>query len=122
MTKIAITSSTSRPACAAWNACAVPEKFVAIVEGSVLRATACTSLTASPNAAAGRRVNDKVTDGRCPAWLTATGPLLCVTVDTALSGTSVPFFDWTYGSDSADRSSWYCGSSSITTQYSLFGV
>ena len=38
MTRIARTSSTSRPCWAAWNAWAVPEKLVLMLEGSVCRA------------------------------------------------------------------------------------
>jgi hypothetical protein len=41
---------------------------------------------------------------------------------TALSGTSEPLLARTYRRLIADRSCWYCGRSSITTQYSSFGV
>src|SRR5437867_10154460 len=71
MTKIAITRSASSPACAAWNACAVPEKLVETDDGSAVRASRCTSFTASPSATPGRRLKDRVTDGSCPAWFTA---------------------------------------------------
>ena len=42
--------------------------------GSVSRAAACTRATASPSATPGRRLNDSVTDGSCPVWLTDSGP------------------------------------------------
>ncbi len=93
-----------------------------IDDGSVLFAICCTSSVAWPSATPGRRLNDSVTDGSCPEWFTLSAPAVCVMRATALSGTSVPLFERTYSRLIADRSSWYCGRSSITTQYSSFGV
>ena len=50
---------------------------------------------AVPSATPGRRLNDSVTEGSCPEWLTESGPAVCVTDTTALSGTSTPVFDRT---------------------------
>ena len=110
------------PACVDWNACAVPEKPVLIDDGRVWFAILCTSSVAWPSATPGRRLNDSVTDGSCPEWLTLSAPAVCVMRATALSGTSAPVLERTYSMLIADRSSWYCGKSSITTQYSSFGV
>src|SRR5262249_24253530 len=122
MTKIAMPSSASMPACVDWNACAVPENAVLIDDGRVLAAIFDTSSVACPSATPGRRLNESVTDGSWPEWFTLSAPAVCVMVATALNGTSAPDFDRTCRSGSADRSSWYFGNSSITTQYSLFGV
>ena len=51
---------------------------------------ACTRATASPSATPGRRLNDSVTDGSCPVWLTDSGPTVWRVVTTAESGTSLP--------------------------------
>ena len=74
MTKIARASTQPRPCIESWNACAVPWKLPDTVPGSVSRAASCTRATASPSATPGRRLNDSVTDGSCPVWLTDSGP------------------------------------------------
>ena len=73
-----------------WNACAVPWKLVAIVAGSSARAAASTCATASPSATPGRRLNESVTDGSWPVWLTDSGPTPVSTRVTLESGTCLP--------------------------------
>ena len=52
---------------------------------------ACTRATASPSATPGRRLNDSVTDGSCPVWLTDSGPTPSDAWSTTVeSGTSLP--------------------------------
>ena len=95
MTKTASTMSTIRPACVDWNTCAVPEKPVEMPAGSVRAASCDTATDACPSATPGRRLNDIVTDGTCPEWLTAVGPTLRVSVATVPSATSVPLDEGT---------------------------
>src|SRR5450756_566194 len=71
---MASASTQPRPVIESWNACAVPWKLPEIVAGNVSRATACTRATASPSAIPGRRLNESVTDGNWPVWLTDSGP------------------------------------------------
>ena len=66
-----MTSSRPRPCIEAWNACAVPWKLVVIVAGSqVSRRRVSTPSTASPSGTPGLRLNEIVTDGSWPEWLT----------------------------------------------------
>src|SRR6185437_9265457 len=97
-------SSASSPACVAWNACAVPENAVLIDDGSVRLAIRCTSAVAAPRDTPGRRLNDRVTDGSWPEWLTLSAPAVCDTLATALSGTSAPVLARMYSMLSADKS------------------
>ena len=62
------------------------------------------------------------TAGIWPEWLTVTGPTVWLNVATELSGTIGPCVDRTYSVPSALMSAWYCGSTSITTQYSFVAV
>ena len=71
MTTIAITRIRPRPCSESWNAWAVPWKLVVIVDGSVSRGELPESRsTASPSATPGSRLNEMVTDGSWPVWLT----------------------------------------------------
>jgi hypothetical protein len=90
--------------------------------GKIFAACAPTIFVAVPSATPGLKLNERVTDGSCPEWFTLNGPALWLISATALSGTSDPLFERTYRRLSADRSRWNCGKSSITTQYTLFGV
>src|ERR1700679_1117393 len=49
------------------------------------------ALVASPRDAFGARVNDSVTTGNCPWWLTDSGAVLDSKCVKALSGTAAPF-------------------------------
>src|SRR5690242_12420352 len=122
MTRMATTRSASRPCWLAWNACAVPAKFVEIVDGRTWLASFCTAATASPMETLGRRLKEIVTAGTWPAWFTDRGPRLAVSFATAPKGTRDPDAERTYSMFRAERSFWYWGSSSMITQYSLFGV
>jgi hypothetical protein len=53
------------------------------------------ALTASPSAIPERRLNESVTDGSCPVWLTDSGPTPVDMVATVLSGMSFPVFERT---------------------------
>src|SRR6266436_8594492 len=122
---ITTTASSNRktsPCWLAWNACAVPEKPVLIVDGRVCRAAFCTSFTAAPRDTPGGRLNERVTDGSWPLWFTLRGPTSFDAEATEVSGISLPVCDRRYSSWSADGSRWYSGSSSRMTQYWLFGV
>ena len=88
-----------------------------MLDGRVCRASRWTSATAVPIATPGRRSKETVTDGSCPEWLTVSGPTLEVRVASEASGTSGPRAERMYNRLSAERSCWYSGSSSITTQY-----
>ena len=66
MTATASTSSKRSPFCAAWNACAVPEKFAVMPAGSVAAAD-FTSATAPPRETPGEVLKLRVTAGSCPA-------------------------------------------------------
>src|SRR5438552_18458003 len=106
MTTIAITRINPSPCSESWNACAVPWKLVVTVEGSVAAANAWIADTASPNATPGLRLNEIVTDGNWPVWLTLSGPTLVVTLATVLSGISRPVEERTYNMESAAGSFW----------------
>src|SRR5256885_10165504 len=99
-----------------------PERLVVMLDGSVCRATRCTWATAVPMATPSRRSNEMVTDGSCPEWLTVSGPTLDVIVASDASGTGVPFWERIYSRLKAERSCWYSGRSSMTTQYWLVAV
>ena len=83
------------------------------------RPTRCRAASRAPRPARGprhrrarrraRRLNESVTDGSCPMWLTDSGPTVCRVVTTADSGTSLPPGACTYSIDSAAGSRWYCG-------------
>jgi len=100
----------------------VPENCVVTPAGRSRSASACTSSVAAPSATPGFRLNDRVTEGICPEWLTATGPAVRESDATAFSGTSAPVCERMYRKPSAEMSCWYCGSSSSTTQYSSSGA
>src|SRR3954453_7108155 len=119
---MARTSRTSRPCWAAWNACAVPAKLVLMVDGSTWAAAAWTRSTAVPIEVPGSRLNDNVTDGNWPEWLTVSGPVDWVTRARLPRGTDTPCRPLMWSMLMAERSRWYWGSSSITTQYWSFGV
>ncbi len=110
------------PCCVFMNACAVPAKRAATVGGSSAPASLSTAATACPSEVPGARLNEIVTDGSWPEWFTVTGPTEYVNLATAPSGTSGPRVDLTQSFPSASTSCWNCGSSSMTTQYSLVDV
>ena len=57
-----------------WNAWAVPEKLPRIVAGSRISASAALiASTAWPSATPTGRLNERVTEGNCPEWLTLRG-------------------------------------------------
>src|SRR5712692_76228 len=122
MTSTARMSRETRPAWLDWNAWAVPAKFVVMCEGRVWRATRCTSATAVPSETPGFRSKDRVTDGNWPEWVTVSGPTLEPSVARDASGTRPLVCDLMYSRLRADRSCWYSGSSSISTQYWFVGV
>ena len=122
MTRMAITSRSPRPCTEDLKAWAVPWKLVVMVAGRRPLAAASTAFTASPSDTPGFRLNDSVTAGSCPMWLTDSGPTVCVRLATALSGTRAPDVARTYSIDSAAGSAWYAGSSCMMTLYSLFGA
>ena len=66
-----------------------------IVAGSVWRASASTAATASPSETPGFRLNEIVTAGSWPGWVTASGPVFCVIVASDESGTRSPAADRT---------------------------
>ena len=74
-------------------------------------------VTASPRATPGARLNEIVTDGSCPVWLTLKGPAPVVTRATVLSGISLPADDRTYNIDSAAGSCWNSGATPMITAY-----
>src|SRR5881296_93153 len=119
---MASSSRKKRPCWLDWNACAVPENPVLMVDGSVCRAAFWTSLTAVPSDTPGGRLNDSVTEGSCPLWFTLNGPTSLDAEATDVSGISLPLCERRYSSPSADGSRWYSGKSSRITQYWLFGV
>src|SRR3954447_2828396 len=118
---MAMMSSSPRPCSDDWNACAVPWKDVVTEDGRLFAAFS-TCATASPSETPGLRLNESVTDGSWPEWLTLSGPTDGTSFATVSSGTSSPEAARTYSSDSACGLPWYCGSSSITTWYELFGA
>ena len=96
MTTIAISRIRPRPCSESWNACAVPWKRGrrSSPAASPPR-SAWIASTASPSATPGFRLNEIVTDGSWPVWLTVSGPTSVVTVATVFSGISLPLDDRT---------------------------
>ena len=75
----------------AWKAWAVPWKFPRSVAGKpAWRSAACTAFTASPRATPAARLNDSVTAGNWPWWLTSSGVVRGAKCVKALSGTWAP--------------------------------
>ena len=70
----------------------------------------------------GFRLNEIVTDGNCPEWLTASGPYDGSSLATVFNGMSCPAVLRTYSNESAPGSFSNSGSSSMITWYSLFGA
>src|SRR6266511_4898060 len=79
---MASSSRKKRPCWLDWNACAVPENPVLMVEGSVCRAAFCTSATASPGVSLGEAVADVQKAAR---------QTLPSTISTGFSGTAQAF-------------------------------
>src|SRR3954468_12484252 len=79
-------------------------------------------LTASPSEVPGVRLNDSVTAGNCPWWLT--DPVVVVGTSRAnwLTGIIRPPAACTYRRESAETSCWYSGASSITNGRCSAGV
>jgi hypothetical protein len=77
----------------------VPWNVVPIVDGNVDAAALWIADTASPSANPGFRLNEIVTDGSWPVWLTDSGPASVVTFATVFSGTRFPVVDRTYSID-----------------------
>src|SRR3984957_3844247 len=121
MTRIVIISSTPSPLRLDSNACAVPWKSVVMLSGRVAAASLCTSASALPSETPGATSNEIVADGSCPEWLTCNGPSDRVNFTSVSSGTSAPLDDRTYSNESVPGSAWYCGSTSMMTQYSSLG-
>src|SRR5947209_660983 len=122
MTNTARIISITRPCCVVTNAWARPAKPAAMLAGSACAASRSTVLRPVPNDTPGARLNEIVTDGSWPEWFTVTGPTLFTNLATVLSGTSGPRVDRTQSLPNDGMSLWYCGSSSITTQYSFVDV
>ena len=79
------------PLSESWNTCAVPWKPVVIVAGRLAsRATSSIATVASPIANPGARLNEIVTAGCWPWWLTSNGPTDGTGVVTADSGIDCP--------------------------------
>ena len=100
----------------------MPAKLVLMVEGSTSRAAASTRWTAVPSDVPGSRSNESVTEGSWPEWFTVSGPVPGVTLARLPSGTDTPWRPVMWSRFRAERSRWYSGSSSITTQYWSLGV
>src|SRR4029079_12133298 len=103
MTTIAISRISPRPCSDDSNACAVPWNIVEIDAGTLAAATWRISLTASPSATPGCRLNEIVTDGSWPVWLTTSGPASVCVVATLLEGIRLPLHDRTYRLDHDPR-------------------
>ena len=88
MTTIAMIRISPRPFSESWNACAVPWNVVEIADGSVAARRCLISSTASPSASPGLRLNEIVTDGSWPVWLTVSGPASVVIVASVFNGMS----------------------------------
>ena len=87
---MATSSSRPRPCSDDWNACAVPWNDVVTLEGSVPLAVFSIASTASPSEVPGFRLNESVTEGSWPEWLTTVGPMVVENFAMLLSGTSCP--------------------------------
>src|SRR6266851_1270417 len=106
-----------------WKACAVPWKEPSSVIGVLSSACICWIFcTASPSATPGARLNDTVTAGNWPWWLTVSGAVLLVKRATVLIGICAPFEPVTYIRDSAAGSVWNDGRTSSTTLYWVLDV
>ena len=92
---MARTSRRPSPCIEDWNAWAVPWKVAAMVAGNVARASFSTSSVAGPRDTPGARLNESVTDGTWPEWLTVIGPTPALIRATESSGTSSPAVDRT---------------------------
>ena len=80
----------------AWKAWAVPWKLARTAAGMLISRSAAWMLcTASLSAMPGARLNESVTDGKKPWWLTASGVVLGAKRVMALSGTWAPVEDFT---------------------------
>src|SRR2546422_4646420 len=112
----------ARPDIAAWKACAVPWNLVVTLGGRMPAPASFTSLTASPSETPGLRLNEIVTAGSWPRWLTDSGPTVALRLATAFSGTSAPDDERTYSRDRAAGSVWSFGRSCRITWYSLLGA
>ncbi len=74
-----------------WNALAVPWKLARIAAGKWIFSLACSiRVTASPSALPSGRLNESVTAGNCPWWLTLSGAVETSYLATAPSGTRAP--------------------------------
>ena len=74
-----------------WNTCAVPWKLVVICAGRLESRSICwIASTAWPSAVPGARLNEIVTEGCWPWWLTRSGPTLVTGVVSAVSGIAWP--------------------------------
>src|SRR5438309_10836181 len=122
MTNTARIISMMSPCCVVTKAWARPEKPAATFPGSTCAASFSTVFRPEPNDTPFARLNEIVTDGSWPEWFTVTGPTLFTNFATVLRGTSGPRFDRTQSLPNEGLSLWYCGSSSITTQYSFVDV
>ena len=58
-----------------------------------------------------------MTEGSWPEWFTVSGPVAGLTWARLPKGTETPLRPVMWSRFSAERSRWYWGSSSITTQY-----
>src|SRR5262249_62061727 len=78
----------------AWKACAVPWKL-AWMEGGmfICRSAACMRVTASPRDTPGARLNDSVTAGKKPWWVTASGVGVSQEWGEGEGGTGLPRVD-----------------------------
>ena len=66
------------------------DEMFEMAAGSVFAASCWISVTASPSATPGLRLNEMVTDGICPVWLMVSGPACVVAVVTESSAMSRP--------------------------------
>src|SRR5262249_1593813 len=115
--------SSPWPFSEAWNAWAAPWKLPMSVAGARTSRTTCwTCDTAWLSDTPSLRLNEIVTDGSWPRWLTVSGPSAGVSRATASRGTSLACDERTYSRGNWLGSRWYAGSSSRTTQYWLDGV
>src|SRR5215813_2156306 len=75
----------------AWNADAAPWNVAWILAGRPISFRAWfTALTASPNEVPGATLNERVTTGNWPRWLTLIGPVVSSRCAKVLSGTCAP--------------------------------
>src|SRR5208282_5333455 len=122
MTRMVIASRIPSPESDDSKACAVPWKSVVMLSGKVAAAILWTWASALPSETPGATSKEIVADGNCPEWLICNGPSDRVNLTSVSSGTSAPLDERTYSSESVPGSFWYCGSTSMMTQYSLLGA